>query len=182
MLEGIEPTVSTIPLGSTNKIVSGDQPSTVSRNHSQHTISFSSKYDWIPCGVIATDSNHSLSFLSVFRRNLFPASSITVQVICTRPWKNKGILVSLTGNFCGYPKTPSTPLINLSSYFTSSVSSCVVTWWILDFRERSTHRNACCIIHLTHPTHSLPRHNMSEVYKFVATGEVLLRHIFLHSV
>ena len=58
----------------------------------------------------------------------------------------------------------------------------VVTWWILDFRERSTHRNACCIIHLTHPTHSLPRHNMSEVYKFVSTGEVLLRHIFLHSV
>jgi len=45
MLEGIEPTVSTIPLGSTNKIVSGDQPSTVSRNHPQHTISFSSKYD-----------------------------------------------------------------------------------------------------------------------------------------
>ena len=92
MLEGIEPTVSTIPLGSTNKIVSGDQPSTVSRNHPQHTISFSSKYDWIPCGVIATDSNHSLSFLSVNR--------------------NEGILVSLTyfGNFLGYPKAPSTPL------------------------------------------------------------------------
>ena len=89
MLEGIEPTVSTIPLGSTNKIVSGDQPSTVSRNHPQHTISFSSKYDWIPCGVIATDSNHSLSFLSVNR--------------------SEGILVSLTGNFCGYPKAPSTP-------------------------------------------------------------------------
>jgi len=90
MLEGIEPTVSTIPLGSTNKIVSGDQPSTVSRNHPQHTISFSSKYDWIPCGVIATDSNHSLSFLSVNR--------------------SEGILVSLTGNFLGYPKAPSTPL------------------------------------------------------------------------
>ena len=139
MLEGIEPTVSTIPLGCTNKIVSGDQPSTVSRNHPQHTISFSSKYDWIPCRFVATEPNHSLSFLSVNR--------------------NEEILVSLTGNFCGYPKTPSTPLINLSSYFTSSVSSCVVTWWILDFRERSTHRNACCIIHLTHPTHSLPWHN-----------------------
>ena len=70
--------------------------------------------------------------------------------------ENEGILVSLTGNFLGYPKAPSTPLINLSSYFTSSVSSCVVTWWILDFRERSTHRNACCIIHLTHPTHRFP--------------------------
>ena len=44
MLEGIEPTVSTMPLGSTNKIVSGDQPSTVSENHSQHTISFSSEF------------------------------------------------------------------------------------------------------------------------------------------
>ena len=91
MQEGIEPTISTIPLGCNNKIVSGDQPSTVSRNHPQHTISFSSKYDWIPCGVIATDSNHSLSFLSVNR--------------------NEGILVSLTGNFCGYPKAPSTPLL-----------------------------------------------------------------------
>ena len=90
MLEGIEPTVSTIPLGSTNKIVSGDRPSTVSSDQTKHTISFSSKYDWIPCGVIATDSNHSLSFLSVNR--------------------NEGILVSLTGNFCGYPKAPSTPL------------------------------------------------------------------------
>ena len=92
MLEGIEPTVSTIPLGSTNKIVSGDQPSTVSSDQTKHTISFSSKYDWIPCGVIATDSNHSLSFLSVNR--------------------NEGILVSLTyfGNFLGYPKAPSTPL------------------------------------------------------------------------
>jgi len=45
MLEGIEPTVSTIPLGSTNKIVSGDQPSTVSSDQTKHTISFSSKYD-----------------------------------------------------------------------------------------------------------------------------------------
>ena len=30
MLEGIEPTISTIPLGNNNEIVSGDQPSTVS--------------------------------------------------------------------------------------------------------------------------------------------------------
>ena len=26
-------------------------------------------------------------------------------------YMNKGILVSLTGNFCGYPKAPSTPLV-----------------------------------------------------------------------
>jgi hypothetical protein len=45
MQEGIEPTISTIPLGCNNEIVSGDQPSTVSRNHSQHTISFSSEND-----------------------------------------------------------------------------------------------------------------------------------------
>ena len=56
MQEGIEPTISTIPLGCTNEIVSGDQPSTVSGNHSQHTISFSSECGWIPCEPLARDS------------------------------------------------------------------------------------------------------------------------------
>ena len=43
MQEGIEPTISTIPLGCNNKIVSGDLPSTVSGDQTWHTISFSSK-------------------------------------------------------------------------------------------------------------------------------------------
>jgi len=133
MQEGIEPTISTIPLGCNNKIVSGDQPSTVSRNHPQHTISFSSKYDWIPCGVIATDSNHSLSFLSVNR--------------------NEGILVSLTGNFCGYPKAPSTPLI----------------FWQLVCLP-TLHFLSLLVIKFppTHPTHSLLWG--SQRYKFVSTA------------
>ena len=84
MQEGIEPTVSTIPLGCTNKIVSGDRPSTVSGNHSQHTISFSSKYDWIPCGVIATVSNHSLPFLSVIRCDRVMYSSDTSSFTLSR--------------------------------------------------------------------------------------------------
>ena len=46
---------------------------------------FSSECGWIPCGVIAIDSNHSLPYSSLNRRNLFPASSITVQVICIQP-------------------------------------------------------------------------------------------------
>jgi len=65
MQEGIEPTVSTIPLGCTNKIVSGDRPSTASSDQTKHTISFSSECGWIPCGVIATVSNHSLPYSSV---------------------------------------------------------------------------------------------------------------------
>jgi len=65
MQEGIEPTVSTIPLGCTNKIVSGDRPSTASSDQTKHTISFSSECDWIPCGVIATVSNHSLPYSSL---------------------------------------------------------------------------------------------------------------------
>ena len=82
MLEGIEPTVSTMPLGSTNKIVSGDRPSTVSGNHSQHTISFSSECDWIPCGVIATVSNHSLPYSSVIRCDRWSTLATHLPSLC----------------------------------------------------------------------------------------------------
>jgi len=56
MQEGIEPTISTIPLGCNNKIVSGDRPSTVSGDHTWHTISFSSEFGWIPCEYLARHS------------------------------------------------------------------------------------------------------------------------------
>jgi len=36
---------------------------------------------------------------------------------------DKGILVSLTGNFCGYPKAPSTPLLVAGSCCLSSLTS-----------------------------------------------------------
>jgi len=99
MQEGIEPTISTIPLGCNNKIVSGDLPSTVSGDHTWHTIFFSSECGWIPCEPLARDSSgcrdethHSIPYSSINR--------------------SEGILVSLTyfGNFLGYPKAPSTPL------------------------------------------------------------------------
>jgi len=57
MQEGIEPTVSTIPLGCTNKIVLGDRPSTASGDHTWHTISFSSEFGWIPCEYLARHSS-----------------------------------------------------------------------------------------------------------------------------
>ena len=82
MQEGIEPTVSTIPLGCTIKIVSGDRPSTVSGNHSQHTISFSSECDWIPCGVIATVSNHSLPYSSVIRCDRWSTLATHLPSLC----------------------------------------------------------------------------------------------------
>jgi len=82
MLEGIEPTISTMPLGSTNKIVSGDRPSTASSDQTKHTISFSSKYDWIPCGVIATVSNHSLPFLSVNRFDRWSTLATHLPSLC----------------------------------------------------------------------------------------------------
>ena len=84
MQEGIEPTVSTIPLGCTNKIVSGDRPSTASSDQTKHTISFSSKYDWIPCGVIATVSNHSLPYSSVIRFDRVMYSSDTSSFTLSR--------------------------------------------------------------------------------------------------
>ena len=72
MLEGIEPTVSTIPLGSTNKIVSGDRPSTASSDQTKHTISFSSECGWIPCEPLARDpsgcrdeTHHSIPYSSI---------------------------------------------------------------------------------------------------------------------
>ena len=72
MQEGIEPTISTIPLGCNNEIVSGDQPSTVSGNHSQHTISFSSECGWIPvsrCTPYSSscrdETHHSIPYSSI---------------------------------------------------------------------------------------------------------------------
>jgi len=74
MQEGIEPTVSTIPLGCTNKIVSGDRPSTVSSDQTKHTISFSSECGWIPCEPLARDStgcrdetHHSIPYSSIIQ-------------------------------------------------------------------------------------------------------------------
>jgi len=72
MQEGIEPTISTIPLGCNNKIVSGDLPSTVSGDHTWHTIFFSSECGWIPCESLARDSSgcrdethHSIPYSSI---------------------------------------------------------------------------------------------------------------------
>ena len=167
MLEGIEPTVSTIPLGSTNKIVSGDQPSTVSRNHPQHTISFSSKYDWIPCGVIATDSNHSLSFLSVNR--------------------NEEILVSLTGNFCGYPKAPSTPLRIRQVKYSCDTSSFTLSrglvhpFWSLRLISTPTHRQStfelCELLVFLSRTH-----NASKLCRWLGGNVQRIKHSLFYTV
>ena len=122
MQEGIEPTISTIPLGCTNEIVSGDQPSTVSGNHSQHTISFSSECGWIPCEPLARDSTgcreQNPSFDSVLIHIIFttipPNSSLfwhKVSILILIPsevykfvstkgsWKYHHVTPSLSGLF-----------------------------------------------------------------------------------
>ena len=89
MQEGIEPTVSTIPLGCTNKIVSGDLPSTMSGDHTWHTISFSSECGWIPCEPLARDStgcrdetHHSIPYSSIIRFDRWSTLATHLPSLC----------------------------------------------------------------------------------------------------
>ena len=164
MQEGIEPTISTIPSGCTNEIVSGDQPSTVSGNHSQHTISFSSECGWIPVSRCTPYSpgcrEQNPSFDSVLIHIIFtaiPPNSNTSQshLWGIYEWGDIGfsywrslctqlLLISLTGNFCGNPKAPSTPLAWRQGKQGNNILITLV--WV------------ACSYSLIPDTHLLPRH------------------------